>query len=335
MIDALVFDLGGTYLRCGRASGGRLIDWRQSPIANYTHGLAVPEIWDRIFKNIAVYCDAHRSEVAPEAPIIFAVPTPVEDGVIFNAPTVTGTASARIDVAASVRRLTGRPRVHVLNDLAAAAWWAYDNYREDRIFVVTISSGIGSKLLVRSCENPVLDSPLYAGEIGHLRVQFGDEAPLCGCGQPGHLSAISSGRGVLELARAAARRDPAGFDASQCGGVEIDTLSNELHIVPAARNGDLWIRAVLHEAIDPLAQLLITVTLAAGVEKVVIIGGFAQALGTVYLDIVRDMVAASTSYAALPPTTSWIELATEKQPCLAGAAAYAAHLGVDAHPRSA
>jgi predicted NBD/HSP70 family sugar kinase len=326
-MDALVFDLGGTFLRCGTAADGVVVASQQSPILNFTHGTQPEVIWARIFHAVSQYCAEHQSDVARDAPIIFSVPTPVQNGVIYNAPTVTGSAAERIDLRASIADLTGRA-VHVLNDLAAAAWWVHDNYCEDRIFVVTVSSGIGSKLLVRSRSNPVIDTPMYAGEIGHIRVRYEEDAPRCGCGRPGHLSAIASGRGVLHLAQAKAFQNPAEFEASRCGAgrIAINELSNEVHIVPAAKLGDAWTMAVLREATVPLAQILITVVLAAGVEKVVVIGGFAQSLGRLYIDLLQDAVEANASYGVLPPSSSWLELAPEVQTCLSGAARFAMHI---------
>lgn len=326
-MDTLVFDLGGTFLRCGIALDGVVIASQQSPILNFTHGIQAPVIWERILQAVSKYCAEHESDVASDAPVIFSVPTPVHNGVIYNAPTVTGSAAERIDVAGSVARLTGRT-VHVLNDVAAAAWWVHDTYCEDRMFVVTVSSGIGSKLLVRSRANPVIDIPMYAGEIGHIRVRYEEDAPRCDCGQPGHLSAVASGRGVVHLAKAKARLNPAEFQASRCGAddIPIDALSNEAHIVPAAKLGDAWALAVLREAVVPLAQILITVVLAGGIEKVVLIGGFAQSLGELYVDLLQEAVSANASYSVLPPASSWLELAPEVQACLAGAARFAVHI---------
>ena len=131
-------------------------------------------------------------------------------------------ADARRPERAHTRPPGGPARAHrpprlSLNDVSAAAWYLSSRTRARRFLVVTVSSGIGSKLFDRDHPAGVIDDPPYAGEIGHVVVDPGDDAPLCGCGGRGHLGAISSGRGTERLAR-----ERAAFP----------TLTNEEHLAP-------------------------------------------------------------------------------------------------------
>jgi glucokinase len=62
-------------------------------------------------------------------------------------------------------------------------------------------------------------------------------------------------------------------------------------IVTAFRSGDAWTAALIRKVALPLGQMLAAVHLGMGVERFVIIGGFALALGEQYrLELVRSAV---------------------------------------------
>ena len=114
--------------------------------------------------------------------------------------------------------------------------------------VVTISSGIGSKIFDRKHPSGVIDSPAWAGEIGHVIADESPDAPRCDCGGLGHLGAIASGRGIERAARRCAMGEPDSFARSMCAvlyGATAFTLNNEEHIVPAAMSGDKWCLEVI------------------------------------------------------------------------------------------
>ena len=151
----------------------------------------------------------------------------------MDAPTVAGSTAALPDLQSILVNRTGRA-VHILNDISAAAWQVSTTLAAKRFMVVTVSSGIGSKIFDRSSSQGVLDDVPYAGEIGHLTVDEAPDAPRCDCGGSGHLGAIASGRGIERQARRLAQSDPA-FRQSVCalqlGGIP-ETLNNEEHLVP-------------------------------------------------------------------------------------------------------
>ncbi len=112
------------------------------------------------------------------------------------------------------------------------------------------------------------------GELGHLRVDDADDAPMCECGGRGHLGAVASGRGVLAWAR---KHAPDGEHLT----------SGDL--AAAFRRGDPWAVRIVEHGASPLGWALGAMHLGLGIERFVLFGGFALALGDAY----RRLVAAA------------------------------------------
>jgi glucokinase len=330
--QALVFDLGGTYLRCGVwNNSGRIRSLRRLRIENFLNGRALSAIWNSLFSQIEDYHTSVAQSVPVEAPIIVSFPGPIRNRrQILSAPTFLGEDKAIPDLVGELEERTGR-KVYILNDISAAAWHLSLSAQVDRFMVVTVSSGIGSKIFDRSNSAGVIDYPAWAGEIGHVVVDDSPNAPRCDCGGLGHLGAIASGRGIERAARRQACEDPSAFACSasvrQFGGTAY-TLNNEEHIVPAALSGDKWCLDVVRRATKPLARLILSVALGAGVERVTMIGGFALSLGSVYLQILREELLATCRYSVLDNSVgSLVELGAGcEEACLMGAGAFAQRL---------
>ncbi len=280
---------------------------------------------------IAQYNSETLALLPREAPIVMAFPGPVAGGgEILDAPTLVGPGSRMPDLQAELRTRTGR-HVHLLNDVSAAAWYLSTKTESRRFLVVTVSSGIGSKLFDRVHPAGVIDDPPYAGEIGHVVVDARGEAPMCDCGGRGHLGAISSGRGTERLARERAAQDQQGFDGSLCAsrfGGTAASLTNEEHLAPAARLGDVWALEIVRSAAEPLVRSLLTLITGCGLDKVFLIGGFAESLGPVYVDILRDLAEQHCRYPVLQGRIgSMIEAGeANDEACLRGAAVYSRRL---------
>nr|VFJ58000.1 MAG: glucokinase [Candidatus Kentron sp. FM]VFJ76586.1 MAG: glucokinase [Candidatus Kentron sp. FM]VFK21379.1 MAG: glucokinase [Candidatus Kentron sp. FM] len=190
--------------------------------------------------------------------------------------------------------------------------------------VVTVSSGVGGKIFDRAHPAGVLDDPFYAGEIGHLVVDDSIDAPICDCGVQGHLGAIASGRGIEREAARRAIADPGAFGKSLCVtrlGATPENLTNEEHIVPAARAGDAWALDVVRDCSRPLAKILATIMLAAGLDRIIVIGGFALVLSETYLSLLREAFARVLRYDVLPgDMENRLELGdANEEACLLGA----------------
>jgi len=327
--SALLFDLGGTHLRCAcLTEKGEIGNITRERIRSFRDGLSPADIWNELLGKIAAYTTASEGLVEKSAPLVISFPGPLhEDGRIVNAPTLSGLESDIPDIGAKLSQRTGRV-VHILNDVSAAALYLARDSEWDRLMVVTVSSGIGSKVCFRNSDDFTLfDKGPYAGEIGHLTVDESKDAPVCDCGGMGHLGAISSGRGIERLARQQAASDPHAFSRSLCHsrfGATADTLNNEEHLVPAVRAGDAWSLCLLQEGTRPLAVVLNTVVLALGLQGVLVIGGFAFAMREIYLELLRQMIQARCDYSALRFSSDMLRFGNMcEEACLRGAAEYA------------
>lgn len=328
-MQAIIFDLGGTHLRCAAVDeAGRLQAIEKKRIASFIHGDKPEAIWQKIISAIAAFESAMKARLSPEAPIVISFPGPVAPpSTILSAPTVVGEDTAIPDLVAELAGRTGR-RTYILNDISAATWHISRLVDFNRFMVITISSGIGSKIFDRHHRRGVLDDVVYGGEIGHAKVDFATSAMMCDCGGFGHLGAISSGRGIERFARRRAGEDPKRFEASICArrfDATANTLNNEDHLVPAALLGDDWALDVIRECTRPLARALVTTALAVGLEKVIIIGGFALRLGAVYLDILRPLLKSECDYSLIKDYAAELVMLgdAQEEACLEGAAVYA------------
>lgn len=281
-MPALSFDLGGTHLRCGVARGDELAAVSVQRVANFLDGLSPDEVAADVADRIVAYAVSAGNAVRGNDPIVVGFPGPIIDASIaLSAPTLYGPAMNGIpDLAGDLSRRTGRP-VFLLNDVSAAAWALSRRTNAARFMVVTVSSGIGSKVFDRGNRNGVLDDCPFAGEIGHYVVDTAPEAPECDCGGRGHLGAIASGRGVERLLRRM-RQDA--------------TLDNHKHIVPAILRREGWAIAALRDSMGPLAGALLAVVMALGLERVFIIGGFAQSIGPLYAQLLNELFVTHSRY---------------------------------------
>ncbi|MGA8098146.1 MAG: ROK family protein [Candidatus Cybelea sp.] len=326
-MPVIVVDAGGTYLRFGVADdAGELHMYSRRRIPNSQSYFGCPSVWESIVEWTTRYVREVECEVQTGDAIALALPGPIVDGRrLVAAPTITGRYQSLPDIAGALATETGR-KIYLLNDVSAAAWYLSEHLDAQRFFVVTVSSGIGGKLFDRRHPEGVFDSPEYAGEIGHIVVELEPDAPRCDCGGRGHLGGISSGRGTELLARRLARTESEWFGNSAIGRrfVEPELITNEEHLVPAALRGDRWALSVIERAARPLAQVLSVLTASLGLDRIVVIGGFAQRLGAAYKN------ALCTNMSELLSARAFARVADDlvcvwndgEEVCLAGAATF-------------
>ena len=302
---ALVFDVGGTHVRGGlwRAQDSSLEHRvvRPSPGVDRT-GTRDPVV--ELVELLGSIGDELVEGREPANVVGVAFPGPVDaDGRVTNAPTLWGaTRGEPIDLASLVSRRHGGLPARVANDLTAAG---YRHRGPDSDFcIVTVSSGIGNKVFLAG--EPVVGPRGLGGEMGHWRVDDSPDAPLCECGARGHLGAIASGRATAHHVRALAGELEAEHRASpiDAAAEEIDNVM----VAAAFRDGDAFARAVVGRGAAALGKALALVHAAIGVERFVVMGGFARALGPDYLDRLA-LEAADGSWATHEQWRDWIEAA--------------------------
>lgn len=82
--------------------------------------------------------------------------------------------------------------------------------------MLAIGTGIGGAVV--SNGKLMMGSHGYAGELGHVQVNLGHDAP-CTCGKVGHLEAVASGTGI--------ESSYARFTGEKKSGPEISDLANK------------------------------------------------------------------------------------------------------------
>lgn len=282
----LVFDIGGTVLRAGvyQKATEKLTRsiTRPTPSAWAAVRRTPEEIRARLF---AMMEEMGRELLEGASPVAVSVafPGPIDgSGQVLGAPTVWGEADREpFPLREALLAVWPTAAVGVLNDVTAAGYYYRRGESED-LCVITVSSGIGHKVFIQG--RPAVGTKGRGGEIGHLRVDFGDDAPRCECGGQGHLGAIASGRGTLLEARRLAAADPAAFRLSKVyslvgGGSQ--AIVNEA-VAEAYRGADNWASTVVERGAHYLGQAMAAIHLGVGVERFVVFGGFALALGERY-----------------------------------------------------
>jgi 3-dehydroquinate synthetase/predicted NBD/HSP70 family sugar kinase len=294
--SCLVFDIGGTHLRCGL----------YEPATRTLHALThyqTPSHWSlpdasrtQIYKLLLEAMRDIAAEVSPSSlpqQVCVAFPGPIDlHGRVVTAPTVWGGAPEQpIDMAADLHRFWPEAQIHLLNDVVASGYRYVERQGQDSFCIVTVSSGIGNKIFIDG--KPHLGPTGRGGEIGHMRVDYRPNALPCDCGGRGHLGGIASGRGTLSYVRRLAAARPEAFRASILSELAPDpgTITNT-HIAAAFHRRDAFVLQSIRETAQPLAAVLAGIHTALGLERFILVGGFAMALSEPYR---RELVELTSS----------------------------------------
>jgi predicted NBD/HSP70 family sugar kinase len=327
----IVLDAGGTTLRIGsyELDSGRVVDVSRHPMANFLArpNASVAELQAAVMVQLLSVIAAQQAR-RPALAVGISFAGPIDaDGKVVNAPTIWGKRGAPLDLGRQLSEVLELP-VHVLNDVSAAAW-RYAGPGAEPFCLTTVSSGIGNKVFY---DGQVLVNRFgYGGEIGHMRVDFADDALPCDCGGVGHLGAYASGRGAVTTARRFAQAEPAAFAASQLGRLCLQDsarISAEF-IVAAVDLGDDFALRCVRVGIRHMAQAVSGIYAAIGVRRYLFMGGFAQALGQRYLDEMAAELRAMGLFGVAPEQiASMLEMASpDDDHGLVGAGHYLRRLG--------
>jgi predicted NBD/HSP70 family sugar kinase len=326
----IVFDVGGTLLRGALWSAeSRTISEPhvvQAPSYHRYPDLSWPELTGRLVTEMSTL----RDEIDPgrrSTSVAVAFPGPVDrQERVLAAPTLWGALGQYpFALDRALRDAWPGTVIRVLNDVSAAGY-RYLHEDDETFCVVTISTGIGNKVFVGG--RPLVGPSARGGEIGHLAIDTSPHAPVCDCGGRGHVGAFASGRGMVQRAREEAERSPEAFRGS--------ILATELGLGPGDltgealafgyRAGDAWASGQVARGVNALASVLASVHLAIGVERFVLIGGFAVGLGLRFTEAVSAAVDARC-WRGTTGTVS-VTLGERDGMCALIGAGRAAHLGL-------
>jgi predicted NBD/HSP70 family sugar kinase len=290
----LVFDVGGTQLRAATWNADSA--WLSSPrVVEAPSYIRHPGLsWLDLRGRLVAEMSALRMALDPAGhagSVAVAFPGPVDQQErVLAAPTLWGDGGPYpYALGDDLRDAWPGTSVRILNDVAAAGY-RYMRDEADAFCVVTVSTGIGNKVFVGG--RPLVGPQARGGEIGHVVVDPSPNAPACDCGGQGHLGAFASGRGLVQRAREEAERSPEAFRRSilvRDLGLEPSGLTAEA-LARAYGVEDDWATQRINQGANALGGVLATIHLAIGVERFVLIGGFALGLGRRFADTVCAVI---------------------------------------------
>jgi glucokinase len=123
----------------------------------------------------------------------------------------------------------------------------------------------------------------YAGEFGHVPVNF--DGPRCMCGGRGCASVYLGGRQLAAEARRRLREGARSTLVDQVAG-DLDAITTPM-VFGAAAGGDRLARMLVDDACQALAATLGTIVNGLDPEVVVVTGGVAESLVSLHADVLR------------------------------------------------
>lgn len=280
-------DLGGTNIKVG------IVDDLGRPLAFLSMPTEVQRGADDAARRMAAaVADAMRqAELPPGSVAGIGLGSPgtmdIKTGMLLNPPNLPGWV--QFPIRDRVSQYAGLP-VAFANDANAAAYgeyWIGSGRHFHSMVMFTLGTGVGGGIIVGDVS---IDGEHSAGsELGHIIIDYHDDAPLCPCGHRGHLEAYGSATAVVRRTRAAldagrasslAQRLDAGAELSPLLLAEEaekgDPLSLEI-ILETARYLGIGAASVMH-TIDPSGVVF------GGAMN---FGGHDTALGRQFLERIR------------------------------------------------
>jgi glucokinase len=287
-VDTLAFDIGGTSTRSALFREHHLDAYAETWTPNtWTHPSgSADDIRDALFQTLKRLGDHVLGRSRPQE-VVVAFPGPINrDGLVLSAPTIWGDRDAQpFPITEAIQEIWPWCDVLVLNDVTAAGYYFVNSY--ENFLIVTVSSGIGSKVFLNG--HPVVGGGGRGGEIGHVRVDFSASAPMCECGGTGHLAAFASGRAPYVV-------DGGGCHSYEAGGSADNhdpVWKRNRQLIARIKSGDRDASDIVRAMAGKLGSAIAMIDAALGLDKIIIFGGFAQAVGEPYRRAVVDAVAAS------------------------------------------
>jgi glucokinase len=220
MTVTIALDIGGTHMRIAVFPKNETAFIKHKRIRTYADGETSIERLINLIK-----------ETVPSGEQIDAVgialPGPIDPqkGIILRAPNLPEWENKPIPQL--IEDAIGAP-TFMGNDanLAALGEWHYGAGRGHHdLLYLTISTGIGGGVICN--DQLLLGSHGLGAELGHVTIL--PDGPMCSCGHPGHLEALSSGKAIAAYV---AKQLKKGGESSLAGKPETKEISQ------AAKNGD-------------------------------------------------------------------------------------------------
>ncbi len=261
----LAIDVGGTHMRVAVFPINQTEPVRQKRVRTYADGETSLQRLIQLIQSIKA-----NDETIDAIGIAAPGPLDPKTGIILAAPNLPEWTG--VSITDMVRDAIGAP-AYLGNDanLAAVGEWRYGaGQGHHHLIYLTISTGIGGGVI---CDDHLLLGwHGLGGELGHTIIL--PDGPMCGCGQRGHVEAISSGTGI------------ANYVAEQLANGRQSILSGKPDakaISKAAKDGDQLAKEAFEQAGYYLG-LALSNFLAIFNPSIVIFGGGVTQAGDLLLD---------------------------------------------------
>ena len=271
---AIGVDIGGTSVKLGLfSSDGALMTKWEIPTVTENSGSG---ILSDVARSISQTLDNAGIDISQVEGIGFGVPGAVDETNFVLSCVNLGWKD--VDITAEMTRaLPGCPKIFSANDANAATLgevWKGSGKGCSSAVMITLGTGVGGGVVLNGKIVP--GTWLCAGEIGHMKVEPGDNTP-CNCGKSGCLEQYASAKGIARMARdmlaqcdtPSPLRDMDNFTAKE--------------ICSLAREGDSMAAAIVDRCAAYLGLALSYVACAVD-PAIFIIGGGMSRAGSVLLD---------------------------------------------------
>ena len=285
-------DLGGTHLRAAAFDGDSHI-----AVAHHREPVGEPRDPATIVARVASVVE----RLAPDGGAVgVGIAAMLRDrtGTVANSPHLRW---RDVPFGALLRdRLGARYQLGVHNDVNAIVWGevvagAARGCRD--VLGVYVGTGIGGGLV---CGGRLVDGATScAGELGHVKVRWGDDAAPCACGQRGCVEAYCGGAYVQARI---ARELGVGARSSAVKLAGSAALVHPGHVDMAAADGDDWALGLWTELAPLLAVALGNAIALVNCERLVLGGGLLARCPTLQQLVVASLEVA-TPVAALDALT--------------------------------
>lgn len=191
-------DVGGTNVKLGVVDdSGKLLAKTEFPTCEE---LGPQYAVDQAKVKIAELFAEHRLEYGEVAAVGLGTPgtMDIKRGMILEPPNMPGWR--HFPIREQLSKALQKPVIFA-NDANAAAYgefWTGSAAAFDSLIFFTLGTGVGGGIVIN---NLLVDGEhSLGGEVGHIRVEWGQQARICSCGRPGHLEAYSSATAIVKRA---------------------------------------------------------------------------------------------------------------------------------------
>ena len=315
MTARIGIDLGGSNLRVASLApdSATLLDQHKEAVGE-------PRDPDTIVARIAALVD-ELAGGATAVPVGIGIAAMLRDrrGTVANSPHLRWRDVPFGELLA--KRLGARFSVGVYNDVNAIVYGehvfgAAKGFRD--VLGVYVGTGIGGGLIVNGAL--VEGATNCAGEIGHVKVRWDDDAAPCACGQRGCVEAYVGGSYVAKRIAAELAAGAATSTIEIAGGIDHVTPS---HVDQAAAEGDPWALSIWEELAPLLAIALGNAIALLDPERLVLGGGLLGRTPTLYEQVVTMLPLVAPVASMEPLSIAPAVLGDDAG--IVGAAALAAH----------